>query len=302
VLVLLITAETTLLLLDGASATSMPSPAACTFMGLCQLFALFFFAVTFLSGVWTESPFKLNAATVVILLLTLYILDRSLTATSLRQGWGYAWQVGELALCPNNLTLSAASVAAGVLRTDLYRCCTDFSISTQCAAYTQRVSGLTPFTSSYLAFLCVGLLGLFLLFEVIARRSFGWRVHSRQQTYEKHARWLNTRTMQHRVVTLLDVFLSSSAHPTPATPTIPTIPTIPTTPHARTVTWHRTLPPLRTPPHTRAQHAAALRLDRLSHTPSVLRVCAVRRVCVRARADGSARLVQSGTPTSAGGR
>ena len=155
--------ESSTLFVNGQDSAARPSPSACVFLGVIELLILVLFLFFFLSGVWTESPFQMDTAAATLCVLVFIIIDRGLTALSMsddsnRIPWFRfmsdlaACEAAEDAAAAAAATAAAAAAAAAAAsplnQTNIQSravsvyvpagyCCTQSSIATQCAAYTQ---------------------------------------------------------------------------------------------------------------------------------------------------------------------
>lgn len=187
-----------------------------------EVLSLLLFLGFFASGVWMENAFQMDTATVVLFVLVTFLIDRALTALSLdgdsTMPWLWDGLMSNLTACDRAADLSSTVSGGGggggnsssstvVVEADY--CCTASSVATQCAAYTQHRLGAVPIPIvPALAFVC---LVAFIILEVTARRTFGWR-YVKTSSYDLDERRRVMRNVQYRVLTSIDLFLSLIWH------------------------------------------------------------------------------------------
>ena len=203
VLVGLVISSSVSLFLDGAEPGAGPSPSACVFAGFIQILSLCLFLYFFILGVWYENAFQMDTAAVVLVVLVTFIIDRALTSLSIDEGYWWIWQLDGLAGCGAGTNSSAAVTEAS--------CCTERSVATQCAAYTQRQHRTNLRTNSAIPALAGVCLVMFIFFELLARRTFGWR-YIKTKSYDVEIRQQMLRSVRYRVLTSIDLFISLIWH------------------------------------------------------------------------------------------
>lgn len=204
----LIFASSVMLFVVAADPISSPSTSACIFAGFIQIVSLFLFLFFYTNGVWYENAFQMDTATVVLAVLVLFIFDRTVTSLSISDGWWWIWSLNSLSDCAANATSAAAAAL-----TD-QSCCTVSSIAFQCAALTVVNHDLAQSTTNVEASI-PALTGVclvaFIVLEVLARRTFGWR-YFKTKSYDKDARLYELRNVRYRVVTSVDLFVNLLWH------------------------------------------------------------------------------------------